>query len=278
MAFAFLLVVSVSIGALLSIAAHCSFRAAGRLFIVTGSIAAVAAYTFIGAVNQGIPWFVAEAVALLCGWLLGMLLGWLAGRMSGEAFLLIGLALAEVTRRLLYHFDAVTSGAYGLRLLTPAPLGTGAVASLAATIVLFLASGLAWFFRTPLGCEWLVSGASSRAASLLGSNPQRVALWAVGLSALAAAQAGILHAVAFQYVHPDDLALGLGVAALAVGVAAPPRHVVAGVAILSFAAFGLREVLRLVDTAGPARFAVYQIVAGIVLIGMALRTAANEVG
>lgn len=271
MAFGNIWGVTVSIGVLLAFAAFLVKRASGRLFVCTSGVAGVGAYVFAISLNSGHTVAVAAAWTIASGFLIGTAFGYLVGGMPPDGSVLLSLVIIEVIKRFAYYAESLTGGAYGLVLNAPAMPSIQHGFMLGLLVCVAGGSGVALWFRSSRGALWRVAGEDNRAALLLGANPTAILVAASAIGGMLAASAGILHCISYQYIHPDDYGASIGIAALAVALAAPVRHSVMWLAVIGIFAFGLRDGLRLWEVGGSIRFAVFQVVVGVVLLLIAFR-------
>lgn len=271
-AFLGLVALFVGIGVLLGLGAHLFWQATGRFMLAIGSIAWVAACVASLLVNGGASFLTMLLGGTATGAALGCTMGFSARRLSIEEFLLLALALSELVRRLALTLAPITGGAYGLQVNASWPLSGGFAQVLIGVSVLGILWVLQRWWSASEGLRWRLVGGARRSAVLNGINPQRVETIAGALAGLAAGLAGILHANTFRYLHPDDLGLAASLPALAVGIAARPKSLLVDGLVLSGTLFGFREVLRLIG-GSTNRFAVFDIVAGIVIVSVSLRLA-----
>ena len=129
-------------------------------------------------------------------------------------------------------------------------------------------ANLDWNERTP-------GGRFASRRSLIGINANKHELVCATIGGALASAAGIFYVLTIRYLHPDDLGMSFGLAALGVGLVARPRFLVLDITVLSFVLFGLREILRYVGT-GPTRFAWHDLLIGIVLVAVAIRLGRSE--
>lgn len=271
MAFLALIAFFLSVGVLLSLGVMLFWQSTHRLMFAIGAIALASAYSTAIVANLGIASLWASLVGVACGCLLGAGIALVAHRLAEEQFLLLALAFSELVRRVALEARPLTGGAYGLRV----DFGTalpGAIPVLSAAVLMVGALFITqWWLRTTTGLGWRMVGEARYAAVLAGLDPRRVEGWSGMATGLAAALAGALHIAVLRYVHPDDFGISLSLGAVAVGVAANPRYLVRDVLALSILLFALRELLRLSGGTGAWRFAVHDVVAGVVVVGVAMR-------
>jgi len=278
MSFAVLLFFTAAVGILLSMGTHVVWQTSRRLMLVIGAIASVSGYAVAIAANAGVPVVWAVLSAMLIGALLGVVLCLSAWRVAREDFLLLALAFSELVRRLAFHLECLTNGAYGLRVAPILP-GTSdmwftGVGILAAAVALCLQL----WFRSSRGLEWRIVGCSRSSAELLGSVPARSELASSVVSGAVAALAGIAYVLCIRYIHPDDMGIDLSLAALVVGLAARPRWLTIDLCVMAFILFAGRDFLRLWDIGGTVRFAIHEVVVGAIIILMAIRLARADPG
>ena len=260
-----------SVGLLLSIGTHVLWVATGRMMLAIGAVSSVCAYCAGLAANAGWSPFLCYGISAGVGVGLGLLVTILAYRLSIDQFFLLALALSELVRRLAYSLEHVAGGAYGLRVSTMWGLRSDLFSYLVGLSLLVTAAALHVLARTPLGLRWRILGSAKEAGILLGLNPNRTALMAGAVLGFATGLAGALYMDGLRYIHPDDLGASVSLPALAVGISARPRALALDLPLLTFALFTLRELLRLSDLGGAARFAAHDVLVGVFLILGALR-------
>lgn len=271
MAFVIFVLFLVGVGIILSLSAHLFWHSTSRLMFAVGAVASLSAYVFSIASNNGIPWPISVGLATGGGIVAGVLVALAGHRLRAEEFLLLALGLSELIRRLLFHAEPLTGGAYGIRFRTGAARDadlwqvTVAVAAVGCACVLW------WWYRTPRGIQWRLAGRAQPAAVLIGVNPLRIACSAGAAMGLLAAIAGVGYVLGMGYIHPDDLGINLSLAALCIALAARPRWLVLDVVVLGMVLFGLREFMRVFEFGTTVRFACFDVLVGAILVGIAIR-------
>jgi len=234
--------------------------------VAVGSVALASGYALVFISNQEFPIWLALIFGIATGGGIGLIATGIAMRLTTEDYLLVALAIAEIVRRLAFHSDSITGGAYGKQLVSTfgaqglarfyAP---GLIAALAVCLV-------SWWFRTPAGLRWRIVGNARQAAVLGGIDPRVAESWAGFALGVLAGVAGAVYVLGLRYIHPDDLGLTLGLASLAVALSARPQRLFRDMCFLSFLLFGLRDVLGLIPLGSSWKFAAHDLVVGILLL------------
>lgn len=257
----------IGVGLLLSVGVHVWWQASGRLMLGLGAVALLSGYVTAG-LGQRAPLLGLAAGTGACA-LLGVGLGAISRRLRPEEFLLLSLALAEVIRRLAYHFRGWTGGSSGLRVGSPFVGNTLLLCGTAALALVLLWSVQRWWGR-PSGLALRATGEARDGAAALGIHPERTDLLAGALLGGAAGLAGSLYALGLGFLHPEDLGLSVSLAAVAVGLAVRPKRLFAQGAVLAVVLFGARDLLRILEVGGTMRFAVYDVLVGLAVIASAV--------
>lgn len=271
MAYAFFIIFVIAIGVFLSLSTYIFWEGSGRFMIAVGALASLSAYVTAILSNSGQPIWLALGAGLAASVVAGLAIGIFSRRLAPGDFLLAALAISEVVRRLAFHCESATGGAYGLRLDTAWAGQAHARFFVPGVLAILAGWGVQRWFRTGAGLRWRMVGGAQEAAAMLGTDPRRVEALSGAAMGLIGGFAGAVHVLGFRYVHPDDLGIGMGLAALAVALSARPRWLLIDMCVLSLVLFGLRDILRLVEVGGIMRFAVHDLVLGIVLIVAAVR-------
>jgi ABC-type branched-subunit amino acid transport system permease subunit len=258
------------LGLLFSIAAHLHWQTARQLMPATGAVGLFAAYTFGVFSNLGLHWVLSAFLSLFVGALVGGSFFVIARNLTRSEFLLLGLAIVEICRRVAYEWDSVTRGAYGLNLQSAPFQSFSSTSCFAGIVALFALAWLSLWWYRPVGLVWRLGGAASRCAALIGIDTRSSERNGALVAGACAAVAGVFYCMAIRYVHPDDLGLAVGIPALAVGLAAKPRRLAFELPALALLLFASRELLRFVGT-GTERFAWHDVAIGVTLIAVAIR-------
>lgn len=198
---------------------------AGLVSLGHAGLFGVAAYTAAYLVAAGFGHAGAIVAALLAGLFATALFAVLSLRVIGIGFIMITLALGEITWGLAYRWISVTNGDNGISLATrPAPFGLSLAsangfyyASLA--VFLLALAGCAIFVGSPFGAALAGTRDQPRRMNALGFNVWMIRFWAFMLSGLLSALAGILFVYYNQFISPQALALTASAEALLMVIA-----------------------------------------------------------
>ena len=278
MAYASLIIFVIAIGMFLSLSTYVFSEATGRFMVAVGALASLSAYVTVIVSNSGQSIWLGLGAGLSASAAVGVAIGIFSRRLAPEDFLLVALAISEVVRRLAFHCESATGGAYGLRLNTAWAAQAHARFYLPGLLAILAGWGLQRWFRTGAGLRWRITGGAREAAAMLGTDPRHIEVLSGAAMGLIGGLAGVVYVLGFRYIHPDDLGINMSLAALAVALSARPRWLLIDVCVLSLVLFGLRDILRLVEVGGIMRFAVHDLVLGIVLIVAAVRLGGTSDG
>lgn len=276
MAFVGLILSFLCTGILLSIGVFAFWQSTHRLMLAIGAIALVSAYSSALVANLGAGFLLAALCGLASGCILGSSIALVAHRLAESEFLLLALAVGELARRGVLEARGVTGGAYGLRVSLGRALPGAYPAILISLLIVLTLLVTQWWLGTPTGLRWRLVGEARYAAVLAGVNPRKVEFWSGLVAGFAAALAAVLHISVFRYVSPDDFAIGTGLSAAAVGLAARPRWMTRDILALCTVLFASRELLRLLGGTGVWRFAVHDLLVGGVVLIIAVRLGSDD--
>lgn len=198
---------------------------AGLVSLGHAGLFGVAAYTVAYLVAAGFGHAAAIAAALLATLAATAMFAVLALRVTGISFLMITLALGEITWGLAYRWISVTNGDNGISLAArPAPLGLSLASATGfyyASLAVFLPAlaGCAIVVGSPFGAALAGTRDQPRRMNALGFNVWMIRFWAFMLSGLLSALAGILFVYYNQFISPQALALTASAEALLMVIA-----------------------------------------------------------
>jgi len=270
MAFVLVVALLTSVGLLLSFGTHILWLSTGRMMPAISALGLICGYLWILGMNAGLPELFCYGISTSIGLVLGILTIWVGYQLQVDEFLLLALAISELVRRIAYYADHISGGAYGLSVTESMNKGDLFFYVVGPIVVMFLGVMQVLAGR-PRGLRWRIAGGSKEAAALIGLNPNKIALGAGAVLGLAAGLGGALYAEGIRYLHPDDLGMNIGLSTLAIGISARPDFLAMDITLLGLILFMLPDFLRLVSFGGANRFAVHEMILGVVLVAGALR-------
>lgn len=197
------------------------------------------------------------------------LLALLTDRLRADYFAIASLGFLELTRQLIYNWESVTNGAYGLANIPPAAIlgyrlpspsgylmGAAGCFMIGVLILKYIQSDL-------LGLRILAIKANTAAAELLGHRPLPYKASAVYLSAFFAGISGAQYSSYVNYLHPNEFGVSQSLTLLAVAMLATERSLITGSLLGLFVYFILSETLRTFELFGSSKAQIIQIATAV---------------
>jgi branched-chain amino acid transport system permease protein len=198
---------------------------AGLVSLGHAGLLGIAAYILANMLAAGFGHAAAIAAALVGGLIATAGFAAVALRSTGISFIMITLALGEITWGLAYRWISVTNGDNGISVTTrPAPFGLSLASPRGfydATLVIFLLAiaAVAIFVRSPLGAALAGTRDQPRRMNALGYHVWMIRFLAFLFSGLLSSIAGVLFVYYNQFISPQALALPASAAGLLMVIA-----------------------------------------------------------
>jgi branched-chain amino acid transport system permease protein len=198
---------------------------AGLVSLGHAGLLGIAAYILANMLAAGYGHAAAIAAALVGGLIATAGFAAVALRSTGISFIMITLALGEITWGLAYRWISVTNGDNGISVTTrPAPFGLSLASPRGfydATLIIFLLAiaAMAIFVRSPLGAALAGTRDQPRRMNALGYHVWMIRFLAFLFSGLLSSVAGVLFAYYNQFISPQALALPASAAGLLMVIA-----------------------------------------------------------
>jgi branched-chain amino acid transport system permease protein len=198
---------------------------AGLVSLGHAGLLGIAAYILANMLAAGYGHAAAIAAALVGGLIATAGFAAVALRSTGISFIMITLALGEITWGLAYRWISVTNGDNGMSVTTrPAPFGLSLASPRGfydATLIVFLLAiaAMAIFVRSPLGAALAGTRDQPRRMNALGYHVWMIRFLAFLFSGLLSSVAGVLFAYYNQFISPQALALPASAAGLLMVIA-----------------------------------------------------------
>jgi branched-chain amino acid transport system permease protein len=198
---------------------------AGLVSLGHAGLLGIAAYILANMLAAGYGHAAAIAAALVGGLIATAGFAAVALRSTGISFIMITLALGEITWGLAYRWISVTNGDNGMSVTTrPAPFGLSLASPRGfydATLIIFLLviAAMAIFVRSPLGAALAGTRDQPRRMNALGYHVWMIRFLAFLFSGFLSSVAGVLFAYYNQFISPQALALPASAAGLLMVIA-----------------------------------------------------------
>lgn len=260
----------VIVGLLLGLSVGIYWQSLRQMMVASGAMALLAAYIFAVSVNMGFSFCFALIITCILIIVINLIFVKLGGNVSRSEFLLFGLALSEIVKRLAFELEFITGGVNGLSISDKYYINNKYLIIIDLLLLLFVLLSIWWFLKMPVGISYRLVGASPQAAKYFGINQKKIETISVAMAGIICSACGVIYILFVRYIHPDDFGFDYALSALVIGLSVRPKQLLVDIISLTFIMFGLREVLRLIGDSS-IRFAGYDILIGILIIVIAFR-------
>lgn len=215
----FLLYFSMSMGLSLAV------NSAGLLNLGYIAFFGVGAYLYaILNVRCGVSFWLALPAGGLAALVFGVVLGLPTLRVRGDYLAVVTLAFGEIVRLVALNWDEVTNGPKGMYGIAGVSLpfsgSTVGIATYCLTVFIAIACLLltSRIATSPISLVWTALKEDETAASVIGINPTKWFLLALGLGAFIAGLCGVVFAATQKYISPQSITLDESILLLSVVV------------------------------------------------------------
>ena len=272
MSYLLLLLTTVCIYAILVLTLNLLVGYSGIHSFAHGAFFGIAAYMCtLAMLKLGLPFWVALLVAMVGTGLLAALVGIPALRLGGDYFFLACFALIFITQRILFNWQDVTNGSYGLYGI-PRPnlfgysIGAGWPFLLLSLALLALVVLVIWrLVASPYGLTLQAIRDDPLVAATLGRDVTRTRVIVFGIAGGLTAFAGGLYSTFLGVIEPGAFGVPIVIllwSMLFIGGSGNLYGPIVGAAILLF----LPEGLRLVGIEGVKAGEIQQMIYGLMLV------------